>query len=246
VIFKSDKLRKWAKKNGSQLQSTAPYRHEGHIEKAMHTLLQLTRTNLIAADLNDSYWDSTMESVIYAINRTPNSRSHGKTPYELLYGEPPDVSNLVPIGYPTIIKVYDEETDYYEDYDENNEIEYNKRKRKTLDPRGRRGIVIGYSNESPNSYLVECPGKCDSTRKDIIVLQNAEPIKDKMEFKIVFEGENEEVVNIPTFHDIQYPSNTPEDKEQTSHEEVEIPIPQKKYQESTISRKIITKRVKNP
>jgi hypothetical protein len=127
VISKSNKLRKWAKKNGSQLQSTAPCRHEGHIENTMHTLLQLTRTN---ADLNDSYWDSTMESVIYAINRTPNSRRHGKTPYELLYGEPPDVSNLVSIGYPTIVKVYDEETDYYEDYDENNEIEYNKIKRK--------------------------------------------------------------------------------------------------------------------
>jgi hypothetical protein len=225
VIFKSDRLRKWAKKNGSQLQSTAPYRHEGHIEKAMYTLLQLTRTNLIAADLDDSYWDSTMESVIYAINRTPNSRSHGKTPYELLNG---DVSNLIPIGYPTIVKVYDEETDYYEDYDKNNEVEYHKRKRRTLDPRGRRGIVIDYSNESPNSYLVECPGKRDSTRKDIIVPQNAEPIKDKMEFKkpLIFEDEDEEIATIPLYHDVQYPSDIPENKEQTDHRDAVIPIPE--------------------
>ena len=204
TIFKSEKLRKYADKYAIGLMYTAPFRHEGHIERQMHTLLQQTRTVMIDADMNDDMWDCAMESVVYTMNRTINSKTNKKSPYELLTGKVPDVSNLVPIGYPAIIKVYDEEIDWYEDYDEDGNMVYNRRKRATLDPRGRLGKVVGYSTDTPNSYLVEVPGKRDLTRKDIIVLQNYDTMKDRIKFNKPLLLENEKTVSVQYPKEILY------------------------------------------
>jgi hypothetical protein len=98
TIFKSEKLRRYADKHAIGLMYTAPLRHEGHIERQMHTLLQQTRTLMTDADMNDDMWEGTIESVVYTMNRTINSKSNKKSSYELITGKIFDVSNLVPIG----------------------------------------------------------------------------------------------------------------------------------------------------
>jgi transposase InsO family protein len=76
---------------------------QGAVERANYTLLDAVRACLIGSGLPSKLWGKALEYVVYVRNRSPTSALQGKTPYEALWGEPPNISNLREFGCPCFV-----------------------------------------------------------------------------------------------------------------------------------------------
>ena len=88
-----------------RLRRSVPYRHEtnGIAERANRTHSEMTRAMLIHADRPFSFWDFAMGAAVYICNRLPTVANPGyATPYYLVMGELPDLSQLRVWGCPCI------------------------------------------------------------------------------------------------------------------------------------------------
>lgn len=98
--------KKFLDENSTLIEESPPYSPEsnGRAERANRTVFEKVRT--ILADLHmmcslESYkklWPEAIQCVVYVYNRTLTKSTHkearGKTPYELVTGNKPDISNL--------------------------------------------------------------------------------------------------------------------------------------------------------
>ena len=114
-------------------------------ERENRTVLDCSRTMLIASGLHKRYWG---HAVLYACDVllcTPRRRLNNKTPYEMLYGRAPDISRFRTFGCKTWAWVP-------------------KAKRQKWDARSKQGIFVGFSKSAP-AYLVyiESEGKTMET-----------------------------------------------------------------------------------
>ncbi|GKF33869.1 retrovirus-related pol polyprotein from transposon TNT 1-94 [Tanacetum coccineum] len=76
----------------------------GVVERRNRTLIEAAHTMLIYAKAPLFLWAEVVATACYTQNRSMIRRRHGKTPYELLYDKPPDLSYLYVFGalcYPT-------------------------------------------------------------------------------------------------------------------------------------------------
>ncbi len=83
--------------SGIELQVTAPYAHQqnGKAEHFIHTLEDDVQTYLADSSLPMSFWGDTLKTASYVRCRIPTSTfPDGKTPYEAMHGEIPDISHL--------------------------------------------------------------------------------------------------------------------------------------------------------
>jgi len=85
----------------------------------------MTRCLLIESQLPASFWGEAVNTANYLRNRCPSKSLGGRTPYEKWTGSVPDVSHLQPFG-----------ADVYT-------LDRNPAKGK-LDPRSRKGVLVGY------------------------------------------------------------------------------------------------------
>ena len=83
-------------------------------------------------------WAEAAGTAVYVQNRGPHKVIGNKTPEEIFSGEKPEVSHLQIFGYPVFIHVP-------------------KEKRTKLEPSGRKGIFIGYS-ETSKAFRIYIPG----------------------------------------------------------------------------------------
>lgn len=104
-------LRDWIKDQGIFISLSVPYRHDqnGQIERDIGNVLDRTRSIMSEYNVNPSFWDYATKHAIYLINRSPTSRADHKTPFELLTGEKPELSNLIPFYCPGVYHVSKEE-----------------------------------------------------------------------------------------------------------------------------------------
>ncbi|GKC49224.1 retrotransposon protein, putative, ty1-copia subclass, partial [Tanacetum coccineum] len=74
---------------------TPPYtpQHNDMSERRKHTLLDMVRSTMNLTTLRLSFWDYALESVIRILNMVP-TKKFDKTPYELWYGNVPNLSCL--------------------------------------------------------------------------------------------------------------------------------------------------------
>jgi hypothetical protein len=138
-IYKSNAVRTFAAKNDLYLTFSAPYRHEGSIEAYMQSVLDMLRAMMIDGDISPKLWDYIlMYAVIPTINCFPNNKFPKSSPYQQLFGKPPDVSKFRPMGYPTLVWL---------DKSERSHKHPNQ-------PKAVVGSIISYSDEVKDSYLV--------------------------------------------------------------------------------------------
>ena len=83
-------------------------------------------------------WAEAARTTVYVQNRTPHRVLEKKTPEEVFFGKKPEFSHLKIFGYPVYIHIP-------------------KEKRTKLDPSGKKGIFVGYS-ESSKAYRIYFPG----------------------------------------------------------------------------------------
>lgn len=124
--FVNSKVEAWLHSKGIAHQKTVPYspQQNGVAERLNRTLVEKTRAELFDAGLGKEFWGEAMHVANYLRNRSP-AAGLSTTPYEAFTGAKPDVSHLRVFGCPVWVKVPDQH-------------------RKKLDPKGVKGIFVGY------------------------------------------------------------------------------------------------------
>lgn len=118
-------------KRGTLRRLTAPYNPEqnGVAERRNLTLMETARCLLIQSKLPATFWAEALNTANYVRNRCPSRKLQGKTPFELWHGKQPDVTYFRHFGCEVYIM--------------NRSIGKSK-----LDPPARKGIFVGYCDET--------------------------------------------------------------------------------------------------
>lgn len=94
------KFKAYLDTRGTILQPTAPYspQQNGPAERLNRTILERTRAMLIAHQLPSFLWQEASSYMVYLKNRSPTRALPGKTPYEGLNTQKPDIQNIQEFG----------------------------------------------------------------------------------------------------------------------------------------------------
>lgn len=145
--FVNEKFKKSLQEKGISHERTSPYTPEqnGRVERENRTIQESARTMLLASGLQLSLWSEAVRAAVYILNRTPNSRSINKTPFEQWFGTKPNLSHLKIFGTEAYVHVPKELG------------------RKKWDAKARKVYLVGYEPTTKNYRLY------DSTKKKVIV-----------------------------------------------------------------------------
>ena len=99
--------------------------------------MEATRAMLHDQDIPMHLWEEAAKTAVYVQNRTPHRVLENKTPEEVFSGKKLEVSHLKIFSCPVYIHIP-------------------KEKRTKLDPSGKKGIFVGYS-ESSKAYKIYFP-----------------------------------------------------------------------------------------
>ena len=149
-IYRNRATRMYLKKEGIKLQLSAPYTHyqNGQVERAMGSVMDKARTLMASDSISSYYWEYAVLHAVYLINISP-SAGRAITPWESIYGEKPDGSNLIPFYSPGI---------YHK----------TKEERKTQwDWKGIPCRFLGYDPTGKDTYVI-----LDLIKRSIIVRKN--------------------------------------------------------------------------
>ena len=141
-------------------------------------------------------WAEATRTTMYVQNRTPHRVLENKTPKEVFSGKKPEFSHLRIFG----CLVY---------------IHIPKEKRTKLDPSGKKGIFVGYS-ESSKAYRIYFPGfKKIDIRRDVTFDEDSSYIKSRKR-----PAEELEETRAPRIHDTTMNKEIQEeDRELEEHED---------------------------
>ena len=142
-------LSTYFKSKGIRHETTAPYspQQNGAAERLNRTLFERIRAMLDEAGLPKTLWAEAAVTANYIRNRSPTN-SRAKTPWELFYNKPPDVSHMRTFGCTAYARIPDEY-------------------RKKLDSRSAKGIFLGYEPASKAYRILLDTGKMVISR-DVI------------------------------------------------------------------------------
>ena len=98
--FKNDEFKTYTSEKGIIMNFAAPYSPAtmGMIERTNRTLAEMVRTMLLESGLPKNLWPHLIIHAVWIKNRVPHAALKGKTPYEELYHEIPDLSRVPRIG----------------------------------------------------------------------------------------------------------------------------------------------------
>ena len=75
------------------------FQQNGRVERKLCHILDTIRTLLLFAKVPAPFWGEAALNVVHAINRIPSTIIHNQTPYERLFGSPPDYHHLRSFGF---------------------------------------------------------------------------------------------------------------------------------------------------
>lgn len=171
--YKNAEFKTILDKFGIKHETSVPYtpQQNGKAERSMRTIVEAARTMLYSKNLSKTLWAEAVNTAVYTINRTGNTGQEGKTPYELWFNKTPDINNLKIFGSEVYAHIPQE-------------------KRRKWDKKGRKGIFVGYSEET-KGYRIYFGGREVSLSRDILFKESTNP-STTSEVKIMNEEENEE------------------------------------------------------
>ena len=149
--YVNHRLRRYFGQKGIVHQTTAPYspQQNGSAERLNRTLVEKVRAELQGAQLEKDLWAEAMVTANYVRNRSPVRSSDSKTPWELFFGQKPDVSHLRVFGSTAYAQVP-------------------KALRRKLDPTSNKGVFVGYeANSKAYRILMQNPRRIIVSR-DVI------------------------------------------------------------------------------
>jgi hypothetical protein len=111
----------------------------GWIEREIRSITEKARTIMLVYDCPLRFWPFAIEMAKDLLNRSPRYELDWITPYEKLYGEKPDISNLVPFYAPGVAFIPKEDRDH------------------KMSPKAYECRMLGFDEKGKNSYLVYIP-----------------------------------------------------------------------------------------
>ncbi|ODN75344.1 hypothetical protein L202_06520 [Cryptococcus amylolentus CBS 6039] len=134
---------------GVRHETTVPYssQQNGIAERANRTIVERGISLLSAAHLPTTLRPAIMSTVVYLKNRSP-SRSISTTPFQMLFGTPPNLSHLCVIGCVGWVHVH------------------KKKRLHKLAPRAYRCVLLGYSTTQKTYRL------WDPAKKEVVVARS--------------------------------------------------------------------------
>ena len=129
-------MKDFCKKKGIVHRLSVAYTPEqnGAAERLNRTLQDRARSMLVDAHLPKELWGEAVNTANYIRNRSP-AGDRDRTPWELFYGIKPDVSHLRVFGSTAYAKLPEQ-------------------KRQKFDPKSRRGIFVGYEDNTKGYRLL--------------------------------------------------------------------------------------------
>jgi hypothetical protein len=127
---------------GIKRELTTPYnpQQNGVAERKKRTIMEVVKTMINDQDLPMCLWAEATMTTVYVQNQLSHSALGFKTPEEIFTGKKPDVSHLKIFGCPIFIHIL-------------------KEKRNKLEPSGKKGIFVGYCEDS-KAFRIYIPGHC--------------------------------------------------------------------------------------
>jgi hypothetical protein len=124
------------------------------VEKKNQTIMEAVKAMIHDQDLRMHMWEEAARTAVYVQNRSPHRVLGNKTPEEMFTGKKPKVNHLRIFGCLVYVHVP-------------------KDKRSKLDPSGKKGIFVGYS-ESSKAYRIYIHGHRQiETSKDVTFNEDA-------------------------------------------------------------------------
>uniref|UniRef100_A0A1Y1MYL6 Retrovirus-related Pol polyprotein from transposon TNT 1-94 n=1 Tax=Photinus pyralis TaxID=7054 RepID=A0A1Y1MYL6_PHOPY len=138
-------------KNGIEIERTAPYnpQQNGKAEREMRTIVESARSMLYEKDLPVEFWGDAVNTAVYILNRTPNSQTCGKTPYQLWTGKQPHLNHIRTFGCEAFTHIP-------------------KEKRTKLDRKSKKLMLVGYDGNSTNYRLFDTETRKITISRDVI------------------------------------------------------------------------------
>ena len=95
-----EETKSWLEERGIQLKPSAPYspQQNGVSERMNRTLLELARAMIIEKKMLESLWGEAVLHASWIRNRSPTAALSGQTPYGIMYGNRPDLSDVREFG----------------------------------------------------------------------------------------------------------------------------------------------------
>ena len=139
--FTSDIFKNFCISVGIKREYSVPYnpQQNGIAERKNRSIVESARAMLHDQNLHYSFWAEASNTAVYIQNRCPHSILENITPEEAFTKVKPDLSHLRIFGCPVYIHVP-------------------KERRTKLEPSGKKGIFIGYS-ETSKGYRIYIPGQ---------------------------------------------------------------------------------------
>ena len=131
----------FCQKAGIKRELTVPYspQQNGVAERKNRAVFEAARAMMCDQDLPTSLWVEAVGTVVYVQNRCDHAILDQKTLEEVFTGEKPDVGHLRIFGCTVYVHVL-------------------KEKRTKMEPSGKKGIFVGYS-ETSKAYRIYVPGQ---------------------------------------------------------------------------------------
>jgi hypothetical protein len=141
----------YLKAKGITHQTTVPYCPEqnGIAERMNRTLVEAARSMMFHAGMPKEFWAEAIHTASYVHNRSPTSSLKEVTPYERMFGQKPDVSNLRVFGCIAFKHIPDA-------------------KRRKLDKKSSKCVFVGYPEGTKGYKLYDLEKKSFVRSRDIV------------------------------------------------------------------------------
>ncbi len=152
--YVSEKFCSFLVSNGIKRQLTVPYtpQQNGGAERANRTLVEMARSMLVHASVDEMFWAEAINTAAYLRNRSETSTLPAVTPYEAWSGKKPSVSHLRVFGARAIV--------------------LDKTHRKKFKPKGVEYMLVGYSETAKAYRLHNLEKQTIIDARDVIFLED--------------------------------------------------------------------------
>ena len=160
--FRSNEFKELCKDSGIKREFTTPYnpQQNGVAEMKNRMIMEVARAMLHDQGLPMHIWAEVARTTVYVQNCTPHRVLKNKRPEEVFFSKKLEVNHLRIFECPMYIHIL-------------------KEKRTNLDPSGKKGIFVGYSQRSKD-YRIYFPGfKKVKISKDVTFHEDSTYIKSR-------------------------------------------------------------------
>lgn len=125
----NENMYRYFKSRGIRMENTAPYTPEqnGKAERENRTIVESARTMIGHKNLPKALWAEVVNTAVYVLNRTLQSKNSKQAPFEIWHGKKPNLSHIRVFGSIAYIHIPHQ-------------------MRRKLDAKAKRILLVGYDN----------------------------------------------------------------------------------------------------